>query len=423
MSGDYKKFNRFLCVAEAMLEYLVSIAVGTVYLAKITDYLGISDEITAVLSAFVSLGCGFQVLSIFYKIDKNVKKFITAGYVINQLLFTFLYVLPLIPAPNTVKSVMLIIALFSAQIILNVVSSPRTFVFMSFVDDDIRGKFTAFKEMVSLTFGICFSLLIGFITDKFTAKKSDDGFLICAVILAFITVLHTLTLVFIKNPQSAVPSENEPRVNLKELMKDKALRKVIAVTSLWAAANYATLSFSGTYMNNELNFSLTFSSIIIVAGSLLRTAFSFPLGKLADKKGFSFMMTVALFIAAAGYAAGAFSTPKNGAALYPVFYALYSVSMAGINSATMNLIYDYVSPRHRPGALALNQSVSGVCGFLTTVLLTPAMRAIKARGNIVFGLTVYSQQIFAAVSLAISLLCALFIKLKLKNRPREETLR
>lgn len=417
MINDYKKFNRILNVFEAMLEYLVSIAAGTIYLAKITDYLGMSDEITAVLSAFVSLGCGFQVLSVFYRVDKNVKKFITAGYVINQLLFTFLYVLPLIPVANAAKCVMLIIALFSAQIILNVVSSPRTFVFMSFVGDDMRGKFTALKEMVSLAFGIVFSLLIGTVTDKFTASGNERGaFLTCAVIMAAITVLHTLTLVFIKNPQSVVPPENEPRVKIGELLKDKSLWKVIAVTSLWAAANYATLSFSGTYMNNELNFSLTFSSAIIVAGSVLRMAFSFPLGKLADKKGFSYMMTAALLIAAAGYLAGAFAVPKNGRILYPAFYALYSVAMAGINSATMNLIYDYVSPRHRAGALALNQSVSGICGFLTTVLLTPVMRAVKNGGNSFFGLTVYSQQIFAALSLVISVLCALFIKLNLKTR-------
>ena len=407
-----------------MLEYLVSIAVGTVYLAKITDYLGISDEITAVLSAFVSLGCGFQVLSVFYRIDGNIKKFITAGYVINQLLFTFLYIVPLIPTGSVLKSVLLISALFSAQIVLNIVSSPRTFVFMSFVDDEARGKFTAFKEIISLAFGIAFSLLIGRINDKFAAMGNERGaFLTSAVIMAVITVLHTLTLVLIKKPQSVIPDESEPRIKFGELIKDKAMWKVIAVTSLWAAANYATLSFSGTYMNNELNFSLTFSSAIIVAGSIFRMIFSFPLGKLADKKGFAYMTTVALIIAISGYGAGAFSTPANGKILYPVFYALYSVAMAGINSATMNLIFDYVSIRHRAGALALNQSVSGLCGFLTTILLTPVMRAIKARGNLLFGLTVYSQQLFAVVSATISVFAMLFINLSLKKMPKlNETL-
>ena len=57
--------SRFLYILEAMLEYFVSIAVGTVYLAKITKYVGIGDEITAILTAFVSLGCSFQLLSIF----------------------------------------------------------------------------------------------------------------------------------------------------------------------------------------------------------------------------------------------------------------------------------------------------------------------------------------------------------------------
>ena len=35
--------SRFLYILEAMLEYFVSIAVGTVYLAKITKYVRIGD--------------------------------------------------------------------------------------------------------------------------------------------------------------------------------------------------------------------------------------------------------------------------------------------------------------------------------------------------------------------------------------------
>ena len=63
---DEYKTSRILYIIEAMLEYFVSISVGTVYLAKITSFIGISDGLTGILSAFVSLGCGFQILSIFF---------------------------------------------------------------------------------------------------------------------------------------------------------------------------------------------------------------------------------------------------------------------------------------------------------------------------------------------------------------------
>ena len=82
---DGYESSRFLYIIEAALEYFVAISVGTVYLAKITGYCGISDEITAILTAFVSLGCGFQFFSVFIGRNMPVKKFVTAGHIVNVL--------------------------------------------------------------------------------------------------------------------------------------------------------------------------------------------------------------------------------------------------------------------------------------------------------------------------------------------------
>ena len=59
---DYKA-SRILYIIEAALEYFVAIAVGTVYLAKITSEIGIPDNVTGILTSFVSLGCGFQIIT------------------------------------------------------------------------------------------------------------------------------------------------------------------------------------------------------------------------------------------------------------------------------------------------------------------------------------------------------------------------
>ena len=62
---DGYEFSRILYIIEAALEYFVSIAVSTIYLAKLTEYIGFSDSLTGILSSFVSLGCGFQMIAIF----------------------------------------------------------------------------------------------------------------------------------------------------------------------------------------------------------------------------------------------------------------------------------------------------------------------------------------------------------------------
>lgn len=413
--------SRFLYILEAMLEYFVSIAVGTVYLAKITKYVGIGDEITAILTAFVSLGCSFQLLSIFLGGKSSVKRFVSAGHIASQLLFTCLYVIPLLGIPSGAKIIVLVLALLTAQIVHNLVNAPKINWFMSMVKNEERGRFTAVKEIVSLVGGTVFSYSLSFAIDRFEARGNLRGaFIAGAVILGSLTLLHTLTLIFSKAPKREGEAQSH---NLKRLMKNKTLLKLIPVATLWIAANYATASFSGTYMNNELNFSLTFSSTVVLIGSLCRVLFSVPFGKFADKKGFRPMLVTCCSIAAAAYFLNIFTCPANGKILYPIYYGLYCISMAGINSAMINLIYDYVQPEDRTGALAFNQSVSGVAGFLVTLALTPVMRSIRNKGNVLFGRTVYAQQIFSAVSLLIvavliTYLCTVIKKL---TRTKNET--
>ena len=415
---DGFELTRILYVIEAALEYFVSIAVGTVYLAKITAYCGISDEVTAILTAFVSLGCSFQLLSIFFGGRSSVKGFVSGGHIVSQLLFTALYIIPLLSFNDNVKAIILIIALLVAQIIHNLVNAPKINWFMSTVKDQNRGRFTAVKEMVSLIGGTAFSFGLSFIIDKYeSAGNMQAAFTVGAIILGLLTIFHTLTLVFSKEPQKqASPVRQKGQV--KKLLKNKTLLKLVLVATLFMFANYATVTFSGTYMNGELGFSITFSSAVVFIGSICRVIFSIPFGKFADKKGFCSMLLLCFGIVALAYAINIFTVPSNGMILYPVYYALYCISMAGINSAMINLIYDYVTPEERTGALALNQSFSGIAGFLATLALSPVMRIIKQNGNTLFGIPVYAQQLFSLISFIIVLILIAYLLLVIRKLPR-----
>ena len=132
---DKYALSRALYIIEAALEYFVSIAVGGVYLAEITKHIGISDAITGIITAFVSLGCGFQIIALFLAHKKPVKKWVTVGHIISQTLFALMYFVPLLNASKTLKTVLLITVLFVAQIIHNVINSPKINWLMGLVED------------------------------------------------------------------------------------------------------------------------------------------------------------------------------------------------------------------------------------------------------------------------------------------------
>ena len=417
----------FIYVIEAMLEYFVALSVADVYLAKIASAVGMSDQATAVLASFVSLGCGFQFLSLFFFRSDRVKKKVTAGHIVSQTCFTLAYFVPLAAFSGQVKTVILVAALLVAQLLHNLVNAPKINWYMSMIRDEKRGSFTAVKEIVSLFGGMAFTYLLAFCFDSFSDAGNQAGAFVCgAVILAVVTTAHTVALLLTKEKptygEGGIPDEKPQKTDLKALFRNKSLWKIVLIASLWYAANYATLSFSGTYRINELGFSMTYSAVIIAVGSVMRALVSVPLGKFGDKKGFGTLISFCFLIAAAGYVVYAFTSPENGKILYPVYYVLYCIAMAGINGSMINLVYDYVPRDMRSGALAVQHSVSGIVGFLTTLSLTPLMTSIKAGGNVVMGMTVYSQQLFALISLEIVLFLAFYSAVALgkrKNRPSD----
>ncbi len=401
---DEYKFSRLMYIIEAALEYFISIAVGTVYLARITAYIGMSDALTGILSSFVSLGCGFQIIAIFLVNKRPVKRWVTAGHIVSQILFGLLYFVPLMRLSVMERTVLFVAILLVAQIVHNMINAPKINWFMSLVDDKKRGKFTANKEIVSLLGGAAFSYGLGFVMDYFEEQGDmRTAFIVLGVGLLVLMALHTCTLVFSKEKHEGVKAV-KVKENLKHLMKNRTLFKVILVSVLWNVASYSTMSFTGTYQAKELAFTASFSSLIIIVGSLIRAAMSRPMGHFADRTSFRKMLSICFIIEAVAFGLNIFTAPSNGKWMYFIFYVLYCIGMAGVNSAVINLVFDYVEFDQRTSALALQQTCAGVAGFLITLALSPFISFIQKSDS-----ALYAQQIMSIVSCGVALLLVLYV--------------
>lgn len=406
---DRYKTSRFLYIIEAALEYFISIAVGTVYLAKLATYIGIPDWLTGILTAFVSLGCAFQIFAVFFNKFQPVKRWVTVFHILSQIMFTCLYFIPTFKISVAAKTVLFIVMLLFAQIIHNVINAPKINWFMSLVDDKKRGSFTANKEMVSLIGGMFFSYALGVLLDYYgDAGKDETGFIICGIGLFVLMVLHSLTLIFSTEKPVGSAASGSIKKSVGNIFKNKSIFKIVAVSVLWNIANYATVSFSGTYQNNELGFSTQFASAIIIVGSFARVLLSKPLGKYADRHSFSKMLCICFIIEAVAFGINMFTVPSNGKVLYTLYYILHCMGCAGINSSLINLMYDYVEEDQRVNALAINQTFYGVSGFITALALSPVLAVVQKNGNRFLEMTVYAQQLFSAFSLIITIVLLIY---------------
>lgn len=415
-SKDIYKASRFLYILEAAFEYFISLLVTGAYLAKVTDAIGMNDTMTGILTSFVSLGCGFQIIAIFLANKRPVKRWVTILHSLNQLAFALIYLLPFINLSPTVKVAVFITFLLIGHIINNVVNSPKINWFMSLVDDKKRGRFTASKEMVSLIGGMVFSFAMGAVIDHFEAIGNlNSAFIVCGISVFVLMLLHSATLLFAKE-KPVEDSENiSTKQLLSELVKDKNLLKVILVSVLWNIVSYSATPFYGSYQIKELGFTMTFVSILSAAYAIVRTIFSTPMGKFADKYSFAKMLNICFIIMLVGFSINIFTVPENGKVFYTIYYMLNAIAMAGINSAVINLIYDYVDKEKRIGALALKSTIAGFAGFFTTLAISPLVSHIQESGNMFLGMNVYAQQVVSAIAAILLVVLIVYLNLVVRK--------
>ena len=414
---DEYKLSRIMYILFAAFEYFISISVGGTYIGRIATYIGIPDGVTAIITSILALGSSFQIFALFLAGIHPVKKWATSLQVIAQSLFVFVYFIPVLNGGEQIKTILLFATLIIAHFLMALINAPKTTWHMALINEGSRGDFTAIKEIVSLLSGSLFVYLLGWTLDITNQKTA---FIVTGVILVIVAIIETITIVLIKEK----PYEENEKTNLidiiKKLLKNKSFIKVVVVFALWAIVGLGVQSFVGTYQAKELQFTATYSSIIIIISSLSRAVISRPMGKFGDKNSFTKMLIVAFSLALVGYGFLVFTTPSNGKVLYLLYSIFHALGMAGVNSGMTNLTYTVVDSSERTGAFAIIHVLYGVIGFLATLLLTPVLNLIQNNGNKVFGMDMYAQQLFGVISVIVLAFIIIWLILNLKTHHSKE---
>ncbi len=418
MEKDLYKTSRTMYIIEAGLEYLISILFADAFLATLTSSLGISDSLTGIISSFISLGCVFQLIAMFMSRGR-AKRTVIILSVFNQLLFMFLYVIPLTSGGKSFKIAIFVVCIFVAYLVYNIAHPKKINWLMSLVPDGQRGRFTATKEIISLVMGMAFSFGMGSVIDYY--KEIGDirtAFIICAIVVFVLMLMHTATMLLTR--EKPVEHVLEDRHEILNVLKDKNLIRVSVIFLIWYIATYAANPFYGTYQTKELGFSLTFVSVLSIVSAVARVISSIFMGSYADKRSFAKMIRLCFGIAAFAFLCNVFCVPENGKVLFTAYRILYSVAMGGINSALINLCYDYVSPEKRVHALAVTQALAGLAGFFSTLATSLLVGKIQENGNFFLGMSLYAQQAVSALAFVLTIAVIVYVSVTLIKKSKSK---
>jgi len=213
-----------------------------------------------------------------------------------------------------------------------------------------------------------------------------------------------------KERDSDSSAENLPILTvLKEIMANKNFRNLVILTILWNMAIYSTVGFMGTFKTNDLGISVFSVQLINMAANFSRMLISKPLGRYSDRHSYAKGFKLGLYLAAAAFFFNMFTTRSTW--FFVVIYSiLYSSCFAGTNQNSFNMTYSYVDAKYITQAMAIKNSIGGICGFTASILAGRFLGFIQANGNQIFGIRIYAQQVLSAISLTLVIIAIIFIK-------------
>ncbi len=410
-SAEYKR-SRSAYVAQCTFEYFVSLCVTDAFLAKLLTNVGFSDTLIGIISSFISFAFLFQLLAVIFagKIT-NTKKTVIFFDTLSQIFFMAIYVIPFIPISKVFKMILIIGCILIAYVTKYFIASIFFKWANSYVEPTKRGVFSAGKEMISLAAGIVFSLAIGYVIDRYEALDNiQGGFLFIAASMLVLNICNFISLLMIKSrAEKQTPEKHKVdfRSIFKNTMGNRNFVTVVVMYTLWDIARYLSIGFMGTFKTNDLLLTVGAVQLINMAASLFRLLVSKPFGRYSDRKSYTKGVELAFIIAAIGFAINVFTSNKTWWCII-AFTVLYNVSFAGTNQNGSNIVYSYVKEEYVTYALAIKNSISGIFGFLASLLGGKILAFIQINENSFLGIGLYGQQLLSALSCLILVFAILF---------------
>jgi len=293
----------------------------------------------------------------------------------------------------------------------------------SYVDPNCRGEYSATKEMVSLFAGIVFTLIIGAVVDYYESiDYLEGGFVIIAIILLSLNICNFICLLLIKSERDDKnTATSRTRIKLKDVLENTLgnpnFVTVIAMSSLWSISRYMTIGFLGTFKTVDLILSLGAVQVINMIANLCRLFLSKPMGRYSDRTSYATGYRMGLVLAAVAFAASIFCT-KDTWWLIIVHTIFYNLSLAGTNQNGFNITYSYVKKEYVVQAMAIEKSISGVCGFGAALAGSQILQYVQSSGNVIWGMKVFGQQLLSAISLVITIITIIFIRFVIEKQSR-----
>ncbi len=413
-SKEYE-MSRIYAIIEGVSARIIFGFTTGAFLTGYLKYIGAEDKLCGQITAMTVLAGVIQFFSplVLERLNKR-KTIVTCFNAMHRLLLVLLVFVPLLPVSLLSRLYIVAALYFLSHLMVNAVAPATTTLIISIVPQKMRGKYFSVREMCLIFTSSIMNIIMGGILDSLHLQnKTYEGYLIMYAVALLAMLLNLVSYIKIKEPPM-VPSKN--RINIKKLflmpLREKGFSKIIILFFLWGLSlNFASPFFS-VYMVSRLKLTYTF---ITINGLLFSASYVIAIrfwGKMADHK--SFTHTAMLSIGLLGLTHACWFFAYSGNSVFHLIIILLHLSSGaawgGVSIALFNIPYEYTPEEGRTVYLGFNAALSGLVGFLASMLSSWTVGAMENFHGLFLGIEVTQFQLIFAISGITTFFTALYIR-------------
>lgn len=430
---DLKKSRVCFTVGDSAIQTIAQLVGGT-FLATLMSYCGISDANIGIITSLVSFAAIVQIFLINYFKRLKKYKFLVCFTALQRVLFAVIYFIPLLSIRNSKKAVLIVILYLAGQLFVQIGTPASQDWIASLVPSRLRGKYFTIKDSIAVFVVSSTMLVCGIILDFFEARNLKIGFIIIGSIIFLLSMINFIAFSKMKEPKLSYTNiegkemhgrlakkakENEKAARgkekavlteIKDAFQDRKFRKAFTLQSIYIFSFYISQPFNSSYQINELSLPYTFMMVVIFFSNLYRIYISPKLGRLADKHGMARVLRFSLLILGLNMVANAFTVPGNAYPMYIVGNILASTAWAFVGVGLFGVQLDFFANEKRMIWLTLVSSLSGLLGFLVSVLGGKLLDLLQKADIHIMGVKIYAQQVLNMVGFFIMLIVVWYIR-------------
>lgn len=406
--------NRLLITLEGASARTIFNLTNGAFLVGLLKYMGASDAVCGYIIAIPVIAAIIQVLSpIILESLEYRKTVIIIGAAVHRILLSLLVIIPFLPLRSGIRLLISAIVLFVSYLATSFVTPAISNMYVSFVPQNIRGKYFGNRESYILIVATLITLILGKVLDDFKASGNEGkGYIIVYSFIFLMTVLNVSFFVFMKE----IPLVHaDHRIRLSEIfilpLKDKKFIRYFVMLIIYNLAIQIASAYFGVYLKSDLSLSYTIITSLSFINAVAYILSARKWGRFADKKGWSMTTMITIGILSLCHFTWFFAFTGSPVVLPVLFisHATGGIAWSGINVALFNLQFDFTPDEKRTVYIGFSAAISGLIGYISAVFGAQLVGLFGEKPVMIFGTAYDIKQILFLASAILLAVCAAYI--------------